>query len=110
MARMLGRIVLGYDYDAGTERHAKTAKLRERRAFRRQVDAFPDDLSEGRELRIAQYGWETREPGYDWSDCRHGCNGDCVESGSDRCTFVCHGGVADVDHERMLAYVAEFAE
>lgn len=23
-------------------------------------------------------------------DCRHGCNGDCVTSGSDVCTFVCH--------------------
>lgn len=26
----------------------------------------------------------------DLSDCRHGCNGDCVESGSERCDFTCH--------------------
>lgn len=26
----------------------------------------------------------------DPSDCRHGCNGDCVASGGDRCTFACH--------------------
>lgn len=24
-------------------------------------------------------------------DCEHGCNGDCRESGSDRCSFTCHG-------------------
>lgn len=24
------------------------------------------------------------------SDCRHGCNGDCFISGSDRCTANCH--------------------
>lgn len=23
-------------------------------------------------------------------DCQHGCNGDCVRSGSERCTFACH--------------------
>lgn len=23
-------------------------------------------------------------------DCRHGCNGNCYESGSDRCNFTCH--------------------
>jgi hypothetical protein len=37
--------------------------------------------------------WEdvptTAEP-LDSSDCRHGCNGDCHESGSDVCTFTCH--------------------
>lgn len=27
----------------------------------------------------------------DLSDCRHGCNGYCVEFGSDRCNFTCHG-------------------
>jgi hypothetical protein len=25
-------------------------------------------------------------------DCQHGCNGDCVEYGSDRCDFTCHPG------------------
>lgn len=29
-------------------------------------------------------------PGEDPSDCRHGCNGDCLEGGSDVCTFTCH--------------------
>ena len=26
----------------------------------------------------------------DEGDCQHGCSGDCVGSGSERCTFVCH--------------------
>lgn len=26
----------------------------------------------------------------DLSDCRHGCNGDCLTSGSDVCNFTCH--------------------
>lgn len=108
MARMLGRIAIGYDHDLGTERDTRTAKLIERRMFRREVDVYPDDLSEGPERRVAQYGWETGEPGYDWSDCRHGCNGDCLDGGSDRCTFTCDGGVADVDHERALAYSAGY--
>lgn len=29
-------------------------------------------------------------PLMDLSDCVHGCNGDCVESGSERCNFTCH--------------------
>jgi len=32
----------------------------------------------------------TLGPGLDLSDCEHGCNGDCVRIGSERCTFVCH--------------------
>ncbi len=31
------------------------------------------------------------DPLVDLSDCVHGCNGDCVESGSERCDFTCHG-------------------
>lgn len=33
-----------------------------------------------------------REDDYDAdpSDCRHGCNGDCITSGSERCTLTCH--------------------
>lgn len=127
MARMLGRYESkgccpgtragwrrrrrGYSPDcsgAGTD--TRWRKRVEQRAVRREVDAYPDDLTEGRERRIAEYGWETSEPGYDWSDCRHGCNGDCVTGGSsERCTFVCHGGVADVDHERALEYIARYA-
>lgn len=30
------------------------------------------------------------DPLIDESDCRHGCNGDCHTSGSDRCTISCH--------------------
>ncbi len=30
------------------------------------------------------------DPLEDLSDCRHGCHGDCLESGSDVCTFPCH--------------------
>ena len=26
----------------------------------------------------------------DEQDCQHGCNGYCVRSGSERCTFMCH--------------------
>jgi hypothetical protein len=29
-------------------------------------------------------------PGEDPSDCLHGCNGDCVDSGSECCDFTCH--------------------
>lgn len=29
-------------------------------------------------------------PFEDLSDCAHGCNGDCMTSGSDRCNFTCH--------------------
>jgi len=35
-------------------------------------------------------GTEPRDPLVDPTDCRHGCNGACVESGSDRCDFTCH--------------------
>lgn len=30
------------------------------------------------------------DPLVDLSDCQHGCNGDCVTSGSERCDFTCH--------------------
>lgn len=33
---------------------------------------------------------EPATPLLDPSDCRHGCNGACVEGGSDRCDFTCH--------------------
>lgn len=38
----------------------------------------------------------------DWSDCRHGCNGDCVvrETGSGVCTFTCHPGLTPQARER----------
>jgi hypothetical protein len=120
MAKMLARS--GYLGAWGDEvlvgAHGQARKLkrriqRQREAveLRREVDAYPDDLTEGKERRVAQYGWEIGDPLYDWSDCRHGCNGDCVTGGSsERCTFVCHGGPVDVDHERTLAYIAEYAD
>lgn len=30
------------------------------------------------------------DPAEDLSDCRHGCNGDCLANGSDVCNFTCH--------------------
>ena len=35
------------------------------------------------------------DPLIDPSDCRHGCNGDCIVlgSGSDVCDFLCHPGL-----------------
>jgi hypothetical protein len=30
------------------------------------------------------------DPLVDESDCRHGCNGHCLASGSERCDFTCH--------------------
>lgn len=53
------------------------------------------------ERRIEDAWWRRTEvpqpvtpadPLVDPSDCSHGCNGDCVESGSDRCNFTCHNG------------------
>ncbi|WP_433363940.1 hypothetical protein [Streptosporangium sp. CA-115845] len=35
-------------------------------------------------------------PMEDLSDCRHGCNGDCLVSGSDVCTFACHAPASGV--------------
>jgi hypothetical protein len=117
MARMLGRSgrdgggwSLAGSWGLSRKLKHRVERRREQRDFSREVAALPDDLTEGRERRIAQYGWETGEPGYDWSDCKHGCNGDCLTGGSDRCTFVCHGGVVDVDHERAVAYIALFNE
>lgn len=56
-----------------------------------------DDLFHGthRELlqqaaRAANSSPLPADPLVDPSDCRHGCNGDCVESGSECCNFTCH--------------------
>lgn len=54
----------------------KTTRHRERAALRRHVD----DL----------LATDPADPLVDPSDCRHGCNGMCVESGSERCDFTCH--------------------
>lgn len=57
-------------------------RAREQRALAREVDA---------ELAPDEREWLGRIPGYDFSDCRHGCNG--WPCGSERCTFVCHEGL-----------------
>jgi len=54
----------------------RTLRKADRAALRRHVN----DL----------LGTEPFDPLVDLSDCRHGCNGACVESGSDRCDFTCH--------------------
>lgn len=33
---------------------------------------------------------DLRIPFTDYSDCRHGCNGECYESGGESCDFTCH--------------------
>ena len=50
------------------------------------------ESAEGRQwlelgLAAVAEGW----PLWDPSDCEHGCNGDCVACGSERCNFTCHG-------------------
>lgn len=42
--------------------------------------------------------WEL-EAAPDGSDCAHGCNGDCVVSGSEKCRFWCHPAPAPEDEE-----------
>lgn len=46
----------------------------------------------------------------DPTDCAHGCNGDCVYSGSDVCNFTCHDDLDQRAHDvfdRMDRLVAE---
>jgi hypothetical protein len=71
---------------------ARAAKRAEANGVTREIAAGTSgyDSTEGKrwlERGLAQAeGW----PYWDFSDCQHGCNGDCVESGSDRCDFMCH--------------------
>ena len=47
---------------------------------------------------------------YDLSDCRHGCNGDCIVTGigSDVCDFTCHPGLEhDEDKAARVAAALE---
>lgn len=55
---------------------ARAVRKSEKTALRRYVDNL--------------LGHEPHDPLVDPSDCRHGCNGMCVEGGSDRCDFTCH--------------------
>jgi hypothetical protein len=43
------------------------------------------------ELAADERGWLSGIPGYDPSDCRHGCNG--WPCSSEQCTFICHEGL-----------------
>lgn len=76
MARMLGRGVWYGVYCSccNGPRSNRQEKAREKRHWRREL--WPEGLLPA--------------PLVDSSDCLHGCNGDCLESGSDRCTFICH--------------------
>jgi len=62
---------------SGAVTSTRRRKRAEKREFARQL------LSEG--LLTLPLG--------DPTDCVHGCNGDCVSSGSDVCTLACHDGL-----------------
>lgn len=91
---MPGRINLGYDYDLGDERDTKTARIRERRVFRREVDIWRYPPPPGQVEALL-----------DTSDCEHGCAGGCDRAGSDVCTFVCHPESLAVRVEQCLERV-----
>lgn len=55
---------------------ARAVRKTEKNTLRRYVDNL--------------LGHEPHDPFIDPSDCQHGCNGACVEGGSDRCDFTCH--------------------
>lgn len=94
MTRMLGRYQVpgccpgtragrdpGLDCAGGGPMGARAARRMEARWVAAEVDAelAPDDRE-----RFAGL------PGYDASDCQHGCSGwPCT---SERCTFTCHEG------------------
>ena len=82
MARMLGKM--------GSIRSCwgcclgrRGQRSREGQAFRRALPGIQAEA--GSEWLAAILGSL-----FDPSDCQHGCNGDCVTSGSDRCNFTCH--------------------
>lgn len=80
--RMLGRYQIGWCDDprcCPNHRRVRKRKRAEQRAF--QSALMPEASLEWLASFI---------PGYDLSDCRHGCNGDCLVSGSERCSFTCH--------------------
>lgn len=94
MTRLLGRYQVpgccpgtragrdpGPDCAGGGPMEVRRAKRIEARAVAAEVD---EELYPQPDLEhMATLG-----PGYDFSDCEHGCNGDspCGE----RCTFICH--------------------
>ena len=76
MARMLGRQVWYGVFCSccNGPRTVKAERQREKRAMAREL------LPAGK----------APSPLGDSSDCRHGCNGDCLTSGSEVCNFTCH--------------------
>jgi hypothetical protein len=77
-------------------KYSRTAqRLRERLRWQRD---FEDERSiqAGEDERPIGYveRWPMaeapRDPLLDKSDCRHGCNGDCIVSSSEVCTITCH--------------------
>lgn len=63
------------------------------------IDCSDYGLSVKGQRRVEDVLWRSTEvplppapanPLADLSDCVHGCNGNCVESGSERCNFTCH--------------------
>ena len=79
MARMLGRQVWYGVFCSccNGPRSVQVEKRREERAWRSALR--PEGV--------------LAAPLDDPSDCRHGCNGDCVTSGSEVCNFTCHAEV-----------------
>lgn len=81
--RMLGRITKGCNCPMCRRADwpvTRLAKRAEHRAADREVRVTLDELL-GPELFL---------PFLDPSDCQHGCNGDCEQSGGERCDFTCH--------------------
>lgn len=52
-------------------------------SYSNEQDALADHAALNCRLDLA-------DPLLDTADCQHGCNGDCMQSGSDVCTFSCH--------------------
>lgn len=77
---MLGRLVdrLRQPFDTyDWDRSVRSRKARENRQWRRDIPEEIRLLPDDGDLDPIR-------------DCHHGCNGDCVVSGGERCTFTCH--------------------
>jgi hypothetical protein len=93
MARMLGRYTTGGCWTgkrhdghpcitpgpdcSGWDRSTRGRKTAERRQVRAEAVSW----------RRAPLPFDALD---DPTDCAHGCNGGCEESGSERCTWLCH--------------------
>ena len=90
MARMLGRYRRGPVRSCRSMEHlcARCSDGDETRWRKRQEQRETDalifaGLDPDEDVRFLHL-WRPRQ------DCRHGCNGGCTESGSERCSFTCH--------------------